>query len=64
MLNNLEGVVLKDMSSPCMPGTRDGSWVKLKPDYIDEMGKVLSIEMSASAARRRLRVDDTFLFSM
>lgn len=40
MLQNLEGLVLKNVHSTCMPGTRDGSWVKLKPDYIDEMGKV------------------------
>jgi len=31
---NEEGVVLKDLDSKWVPGERDKSWIKLKPDYL------------------------------
>ncbi|GFR49649.1 hypothetical protein Agub_g11788, partial [Astrephomene gubernaculifera] len=34
-----EGAVLKALRSPYQPGSRNGSWLKLKPDYLGGAGE-------------------------
>ena len=43
MLHGYEGVMLKALNSPYVPGSRDNDWQKLKPDYVDEMGETLDL---------------------
>ena len=43
MLHGYEGVMLKSLASPYVPGSRDNDWQKLKPDYVDEMGETLDL---------------------
>ena len=47
MSRGLEGVVFKSLSSKYDPGSRDKSWIKLKPDFVDGMGDTRSTCSSA-----------------
>jgi ATP-dependent DNA ligase len=38
-----EGVVIKDPESPYRPGVRGTEWIKIKPDYMTEMGEHLDV---------------------
>ena len=33
-----EGLMIKSLESPYIPGCRTDDWMKLKPDYVSEMG--------------------------
>ena len=43
MAHGYEGVVFKSLRSVYLPGARDTDWVKLKPDYVHEMGDELDL---------------------
>ena len=38
-----EGIVFKGLETTYTPGARDNDWVKLKPDYVREMGDTLDL---------------------
>ena len=38
-----EGLVVKDLASPYLPGKRNNSWLKLKPDYSDTLGDTVDV---------------------
>jgi DNA ligase-4 len=43
LLSKGEGLVIKDPESPYRPGVRGVEWLKVKPDYLDEMGEHLDV---------------------
>tara|TARA_B110000208_G_scaffold75640_1_gene97225 strand:+ start:280 stop:591 length:312 start_codon:yes stop_codon:yes gene_type:complete len=54
MIDRSEGAMLKDLTSPYLPGNasrKKGHWLKLKPDYID--GEYITYIMSPLLARSR-----------
>ena len=43
MAGGYEGVMFKSLNSIYAPGARDGDWMKLKPDYVHDMGDELDL---------------------
>ncbi|KAJ3410685.1 DNA ligase (ATP) [Chytridiales sp. JEL 0842] len=43
MINHEEGIIIKDPTSPYLLNDRKGSWLKLKPEYIDHLGDDLDL---------------------
>lgn len=43
MAKGYEGVMLKSLNAPYVPGSRDTDWQKLKPDYVHDMGDDLEL---------------------
>jgi DNA ligase-4 len=43
MISHEEGLIIKDPESPYVLNDRGGSWLKLKPDYIDSLGDDLDL---------------------
>lgn len=43
ILDRNEGIIIKDLDSKYLPGIRDKSWLKLKPDHIDGMGETFDL---------------------
>jgi DNA ligase-4 len=43
LARGLEGILLKSLSSIYTPGSRGDDWIKLKPDYVDDMGDDLDL---------------------
>ena len=43
MAKGYEGIVFKSLEAAYAPGARDHDWMKLKPDYVDEMGESLDL---------------------
>ena len=63
MIDRSEGAMLKDLTSPYLPGNasrKKGHWLKLKPDYID--GEYSTYIMSPLLARSRESIPTDLLF--
>jgi DNA ligase-4 len=43
ILNRSEGVMLKGLDTPYVPGDRKGKWIKIKPEYLDDVGDSLDL---------------------
>jgi len=43
MERGYEGIMFKSLASTYAPGARDGDWMKLKPDYVHDMGDELDL---------------------
>ena len=38
MARGFEGIMFKSLASTYEPGSRNAEWIKLKPDYVHDMG--------------------------
>lgn len=43
ILNREEGIMIKNMDSPYVPGERKLNWLKLKPDHLDGLGETMDL---------------------